>query len=363
MGKKCFLYLFILLLITVSCSSQSNYITNNNDDDIEDDITEQYNGTEIHSGLKGNFLFYVSNVDSDGDIWLYNLDENNKWQISSVDNKNLQIVSLSPDYRYIIYNKEDKKNAIFNLSEGNEMELGYYNSPEDIFSCFQDVNWVDQNQFYFFASTNGQNSRIFKAQLNNENRWIFSGLDFTFIKPEIATMNIYSLSLSYNKKILAFIAGPSLKQSYLYTFNLETKKIRNFISIKSYTDLIWAENNNIIYFFEGNYIYDINFKGAKELVISDNKEFYRLIYHPEKKFKFFYVTKFNDYFFISLKNMDLMGAGDFLCNTQNMKDISIFRDSNFVYYDNSNNEIYFFNNTTKEIKKILDQASLYQLTP
>ena len=70
MKKPVFLFLFLFAAFS-HCSSGSNYR------EFQTSLKEQevFKRTDLHSGLEGNFLFYVSDEDSDGHIFLYNVDE------------------------------------------------------------------------------------------------------------------------------------------------------------------------------------------------------------------------------------------------------------------------------------------------
>ena len=63
------LFLFSVLLY---CSSTKKDFTV-----IKEEVEqkETFERKDVHKGLEGNFLFYVSGEDSEGDIWLYNLNK------------------------------------------------------------------------------------------------------------------------------------------------------------------------------------------------------------------------------------------------------------------------------------------------
>ncbi len=353
--------IFIFLLFFFQCASEKGY-HHTFEKEIESKTT--VDATEIHNGLKGEFLFYVSKQNSLGDIWLYNLSKNNKWQITSVNNKNLQILSLSPSYQYLIYNIEEDKNVIYDLKKNDEMD--FYSSFNETysFSLFKDITWKGTGKFFFIGSTNNKSTNIFQSTLNDENKWVVEKLDISSAMTFLNEDRIYSLSLSYNQQLLAFIARNPINQLFIYVYDLSNKKIKKMIPVKQISQLIWSENNKNIFFHDEDYfIYSINFRGAKELVVSGGKLMEHLFYHPDQRFKFFYVTQLNEFYFVSLKNIDYVGQGDFLFNTKNLKDLNLFKKSDLMFYDNTSNEIYYYNLKTSEIRKILDNASLLKLSP
>ena len=363
MERKIILILLIFSIFS-HCSSATNYYS------IQSDLEKKdvFERTDVHSGLKGNFLFYVSNEDSQGDIWLYNLDSNSKWQLTSVDNRYLEVISHSTFYKYIIY-YSGKKNIIYDVNNDEEMDFKkeFFNKKYH-FSKFNNVNWVNEKKFYFLSSTNTNNKKnnIFIGQLNNEGEWSFERL---FIENEFNDLNkgsVYSLSLSYNKNLLSFIASDFDKRKYIYILDLNNNRVKRLVSVKNISELIWSENNKDIFYYERdplfNILYSINSRGAKNLVISQSKNFYTLVCYAKYKYKFFYITSLNDYNFIHIKNIDLPGTGDFLFNVQNLKNAALYQKSDLFYYDNNNNEIYYYNIKTTEIRKILDNASLIKLT-
>ena len=349
--------LFLLPYLLFYCSGSRNYVT------IQQDIEtkETFERTDIHKGLKDNFLFYVSNENSEGDIWLYNLDSDSKWQITSINNKNLQIISLSTFYKYIIYTTEEKS-VVYDVDDDDEMEFDDTDGQKYHFSAFQDVNWVNEEKFYFSSSTNQKTVNIFAAQLNEDNKWDFERMSFPDDHLFLNEKDIYSLSISYNKKLLAFIAKDQFNRKYIFTWDLNNNIIKKLIPAKKISKLIWSENNMDIFYYENFYIYSINYDGAKTLVISQNKPIYQLVYYPKYKYKFIYITSPDDYFFIHLKNIDYIGEGNFLFNARDLKNAFLYQKSDLLYYDTIENEIYYYNIQNTEIKKILDNASLYKLS-
>ncbi len=358
------LIIISLILFCSQCASEQGI--QSSDTNLEIKKERSIDHSDIHNGLTGNFLFYISNINSDGDIWLYNIDLNSKWQITSEDNDEIRLLTISPFYRYIIYTIKPNENVVYDLKENETMEFdlySVYNSMKYAFSEFHDINWDDDTSFYFIAYTNKMVTNIFKAKLNSDDKWSFELIDVRDVFPQEDFQSINSLSLSYDKKSLAFIAKNNKNNNHIYIYNLIEKTLKKLISVGKVCDLLWAENNKMIYYNDDNFIYSINYRGAKELVISTGKMIYKLNYHPAYKFKFFYISFLNDYFFINLKNVDYMGAGDFLCNTQNLKDFKPCGNSNLIFFDNDKNMVSYYNVKTTEIKKILDNASLSKLTP
>ncbi|MDD5067765.1 MAG: hypothetical protein PHF84_12035, partial [bacterium] len=84
-------------------------------------------------------------------------------------------------------------------------------------------------------------------------------------------------------------------------------------------------------------------------------------YH-QSRYKFFYDNTFNDYGFVSIKNNDYVGQGDFLFNTLKMKDLALFENPDIIYFDNQNNEIYSYSFPTMGIKKVLSDSALFRLS-
>ena len=349
--------LFLLPYLLFYCSPGRDYVTIQQDLETKD-IFER---TDIHKGIKDDFLFYISNDNSEGDIWLYNLDSNSKWQITSVNNKNLQIISISTFYKYVIYTTGNK-NIIYDIDDDDEMDYDDSVSQEYNFSAFQNINWVNEEKFYFLSSTNQKIINIFKAQLNENKEWSFKRLYFPDDYLYLNEKNIYSLSLSYNKKLLAFIAKDSLNHKYVFIWDLNNSKIKKLVPTRKTSRLIWSENNTDLYYYENYFVYSINLNGAKNLVISQSKPVYQLIYYPKYKHKFIYITSLDDYFYVHLKNIDYIGEGNFLFNAMNLKNASLYQKSDLLFYDNKDNEIYCYNLQNTEIRKILNNASLYKLS-
>ena len=242
------------------------------------------------------------------------------------------------------------------------MDFIFPSFQEINFSTFQNVNWINEEKFYFLASTNQKTTNIFIGQLNENNRWSFKKLyfpdDFLYLNEK----NVYSLSLSYNKKLMAFIVKDPINQKYISIWDLNNNKIKKLIPVKNIPTLIWSENNKDLYYYEDNFIYSINLEGAKNFVISQSKPVYQLAYYPKHKYKFIYIASLNDYFFVHIKNIDYIGEGNFLFNAMNLKNISLYQKSDLIYYNNTDNEIYYYNIQNTEIKKILNNASLYKLS-
>ncbi|MBU1075863.1 MAG: hypothetical protein KKH98_01130 [Spirochaetes bacterium] len=350
--------IIFLLIPLIQCASDTMY-TNK---DVQKP-SETIKTSDIHAGLEGDFLFYVSNDNSAGDVWLYNLNSNNKWQITRTGEEDLRIISFSPSYKFMIYHTEKEKNVIYNIGSGDEMDFYSSYNQEYKFSPFNDVCWNDAQSFYFLSSTNNLSTNIFFAELNKDEEWVFNKLDLARVIPGIQNENIYSMALSYNKELLAYIARDPVGQMYIYIYNLKQEQNNKLTPVRQKSELVWSENNKNIYFYDDMTIYSINFQGAKELAVSSSKKIYRMKYHPDSKFKFLYILNSDNYFFLYVKNVDYMGAGDFYCNVMNLNDFCKVKGSDLLFYDNTGNEIYYFNTKTSEIRKIIDHASLYKLTP
>jgi hypothetical protein len=350
----------ILFAFTIfsHCATNKDFIT------IEKELeeTNTFERTHVHSGLKGDFLFYVSHENSKGDIWLYNLNENSKWQITSEDTEKIRIISVSTFYKYIIY-FNGEKNIIYNVEENDEMFISDYPLPITKFSFMNNVNWINESLFYFTAATNEQMTNIYKAEFNEDGIWKISTVRFEIPDQHLNQKSIYDLSLSYNKTHLAFISYDTRDKKYIYSWNLKENQIKKMIRVRDHTPLIWSENNEDIYYYQENFLYSIDSKGIKNLVFSQNKTFHDLVYYPDHRFEFFYLTTTADYFFIHIKNIDELGDGKFLFNTPGLRNADVYLKSDYLYFDNSNDEIYSYNIKTTEIKKILDSASLFQFTP
>jgi hypothetical protein len=358
--KKIILQLLLLFSLFFHCSSGKNYIALQT----ELENKETFERTDVHKGLKGNFLFYVSNEESEGDIFLYNVDINSRWKLTSIDRKDLEIISLSTFYKYIVYYSMGK-NFIYDVDDKDKMDFVEKPEGEYSFSRFESVNWIDEKSFYFLSSTNSKDKSIFLAKLNDDNEWSFQNIYIPDFFVLLEKNNIEYISLSHNKNLLAFIARDSVRSKHIFILDLKKKKIKKLVPIKNVSKMIWSENNGDIFYYEisayYNILYSINLNGAKKLIVSQGKRFYDLVDFPKFRYKFFYITTLNDYYFIHMYNIDYIGIGNFLFNVKNLKNAVLFEKSDFFFYDNTNNEIYLYNTKTTEIRKILSNASLIKL--
>jgi len=116
--------------------------------------------------------------------------------------------------------------------------------------------------------------------------------------------------------------------------------------------------NTTIFYFEDTYLYSINLKKAKQLVVSQDRPFYTLFYYPKYLYKFFYVIYLNNFYFFFMKNIDYLGEGNFLFNIPDLKDIMVYQKSDYIFVDDTHNEIFYYNVKTSEIKKILENSAL-----
>lgn len=347
------IYLFSIVFLTACITQKEVQIPP--EEKVSIPSKPSFNLEEIHKGLTGNFIFYISQTENKGDIWLYNLDLNSKWQITSENKINMNIISFSPDYKYIIYNQ----NNIFNLQTRTKIDECpfYYNSSKPL--AISKVNWLSTNLFYCLATTNSITTNIFIAQ-RVDNKWCFQPLKFTQYTMDEAMK--YCLSLSPNKEWLTFISLDSINILNIFAYNIDSKELKKLIMAKSKSDLIWSEKNNRIYFYEDSYIYSISLNGEKKLEIAETYELLKLLPYPKINYKFFYITKWMNSFIVNLKNTDLLGPGDQVFQTYNLRDLTVYENPDIIYFDNRSDEIYYYNISTSETKKILEMAALFSYT-
>ena len=228
------------------------------------------------------------------------------------------------------------------------------------FNFFDKINWISSNEFYFLGSTNLKNTNIFYGKIN-DNVCKFSNFIMPFSLINFNQKNIFNLTLSYDNNLFAFIAKDEFEQLHIFIYDLNRNEIIKLVKIQNNTDLIWSEKNDKLYYYENNTIYSINLNGVKDLVLSETKNIYKLLSYPKQKYKFIYITSQNNNYYIYLKNMDNIGQGDLLFNIQDLKDILLYHNSDFLYYENFKGEIFSYNLNTTDNKLILSEASLLRL--
>ncbi len=345
---------FLALLFILGCATQKE-IQLPKEEEIIIPTKPSIDFKEIHKGLTGNFIFYISRAESQGDIWLYNFDANTKWQITSENNHEINLISCSPNYQYIIYNQQ----MILNLKENKNMDfcsVSYQKIKPDF---IDQVQWVQTNQFYFLGSTNQSVTNIFFAQ-QKEDEWCIESVNFW--PEEINNKTKYSLSLSPSKKYLVFITYDNINVISIYIYHIINKEFKKLAMIKNNSDLIWSEKDNALFYHEDSIIYSIAFSGEKKLVLLDNKKITKMFPNLKQLYKFFYITLWNNVSFINMKNTDLMGPGKTIFQIPSIKDSKISENLDLLFYDNIDNEIFYYDLSTYETKKVLDHASLFRLT-
>lgn len=312
-----------------------------------------YDIRDIHRGLEGQFLFYISREESGGDIWLYNLDSNSRWKITSEDDETLRINSFSPSYRYILYNDS----ILYDISQKEKIRFYSLDTEEIEFPRLKDVNWAAEDRFYFLSATNGGATNIFLGRISQRDCFI-EPVPLPLEHP--AEENLFSLSLSYDGNLLAFISRDPHQRKSLFVFDIKKGRMKRLISMRDTAGLLWSEKSDMLYFFEDYFLYSISLKGEKNLVVSEGKSFSRLLPFPGSRYKFLYVTTLGGYSFVSLKNLDYTGQGDFLFNAAGLKDVAVFKDAGLLFFDNGQNEIMSYHLEKKEIGKIAGNASLFR---
>ncbi|MDD5066838.1 MAG: hypothetical protein PHF84_07295, partial [bacterium] len=210
---------------------------------------------DIHKGMTGNFIFYVSRAETDGDIWLYNFDSNSKWKITSEDNAGIEVVSYSPEYRFIIHTD----NIVLNLKEDEKMGFYSWDEKKVLIPRISSVNWDTAEKFYFLSATNGSATNIFTARYKDEEEWSLDKISFDeyyYLKGK----SIYGLSLSWNKNLLAFISRDEYNQLNIFIYNIQKQKVKKLVIIKNLTGMIWSERDDTLFYYEDYYIYAINLR-------------------------------------------------------------------------------------------------------
>ncbi len=359
MKKLKFIFLIVVLVIFNNCASKKSHIKS-------DIIKEELNDyTSVNTENIGNIntdkiLLYVTKENSNGDIWLYNIEKNSKWQITDLNNPNIEIKFIAPNFSFIIFKEDTDYILDLNNEELYEIYLDAISSEKLINIKY--VNFINNNSFYCIGipTTNRNISSIYKVHKTND-RWVAQLIEIPF---EFSFLNktIYNnLVLSPDKDKLAFINNNEFGKLEIYVLNLKKQTIKKLYQLKHSTDIIWGESSSSLYYYEDTSIYNINFKKFTKLILTQDKPIIKLIPYPKQRFKFYYVAKFDDYSFMFLKNTDIIGRGKFLFNNTNIKNIYISASGKSIFWDNSNNEIYYFNLDTLQINKILDNASLLKL--
>jgi len=231
---KVWKFLFFSFLFCLACSSGEYRDFNTLKEQLEEQ--EFFAREEVHKGLKGNFMFYVSQEKSKGDIWLYNLDTDSKWRITDENNQTIKLIYLSPFYKYLVYNVENK-NRVFNIGEKEQLSFTGNGLPLERFYKIKNINWINEDGFYFLSSTNKKTTNIFVLKITQENRYFIKDFDIS-LKRKKYNGNFYSLSLSHNNRYLAFIYKAKSRQRYIYVYDLENHKIKKLVSVKSFSPLL-----------------------------------------------------------------------------------------------------------------------------
>ncbi len=358
------IFFIILLILLAGCSSYKGGIkTDIIKDEISYDSASSFTAGKVFPG--DNIIFYTTQDNSKGDIWLYNLSKNSKWQITFINSEKVKIKFVSPDYSYLLYSPDGINDYIADLNLDTVSQV-LLDTPvihnDRVLLNMQYINSIGSTSFFCVAtpSTNRNISLIFKVYRKNE-QWVATEVilpdEYNFLKKT----KFYNVILSPDKQKLAFINNNESGKWELYVYDLNQKIMYKLYGLKSVTDLVWDEESESVYFSEEMSVYEIDFKKFTKLLLTENNEIVHLIPHPRQNFKFFYVTQFENYFFIYIKNTDVVGKGKFLFNHTDVNHIKISQSGNKIFWDNKNREIYYFDVKTSVIKKILDNSSLYTL--
>ncbi len=363
-------YLFKYILIIILLIEFSNCTGNKGNVklDIIKKYSYSYNFEGIHEEIShkfSNIILYVSSENSKGDIWLYNISNNSKWQITYLNNPDIRIKFISKDYSLIVFN--DGSDNIIDITHNDVFRKIYIDYNKEIYLLnLRYIQEKESNVLYAVAtpSTNNTLVDIYKIYYNSQiEEWCAKLINWerrvSFIIKD--TNVIYNMIISPLRNKLAFISYDPENELYLYTLNLKNNKLTKIIKLNSISDIIWNEDNNSLLYYEGESIFKVDNKGLNKLILTEVYPIVKLIQMEGEYFKFFYITNFQNFYFFYLKNMDLIGKGKFLFNSLNVRNVRVSADGKSIFFDTLNNELYIFNLKDSSLSKLFENSSLASL--
>ncbi len=306
-----------------------------------------------------NSIVFVSSQQTDGDVWLYDIDKNSLWQITFLDDSEIKICGVSPDNRFIVITYDKNKGYVIE-SEHNDLIPIRDSMYESELKSINDVYWISNNVFLCIASNEYYDSKIFKVFRTKNEEWIFEPFEFPLMN---IAQTAETISLSHNKKYLAILSKELELEKMLYVYNFDTSDFKKLTMIsQSNVKFIWNEENNAIFYNHRNAIFQIDFKGFNKVIVAESKKISNIYQNPESRFKIYYTIENNGEVSLYLKDTDKLGPGQILKTIKNLKDIYFLNNGEKLFYDTFDNEIHSLNLKTLEDNLLFSDSALFYLS-
>ena len=302
--------------------------------------------------VRSNSFIFLSASQTEGDLFLYDFLKNSLTQLSFFNNKEIKIISYSPDKKFILLSVENYKPNIFIPSE-NKITAIKNKIYNDELLFIKSVEWLDNNSFLAIGKNYEYENAIFKVYLKSDDEIFYTFLDSLLID------NCLQFSLSHNKKFLAIFR----EDFGIWILNLENFEFKNIINLDEQYNisLIWNEDDSSIFYNSKNIIFNIDLNGFNKIVLVETDNIDKIYQSPEKKFKLYYTIKKDNKTLIFLKDIDKVGRGEFLFSVDFLKDLFFISDK-ILFYDTYKNEIYSIDLESLESKLIFNYSGIYSLT-
>jgi len=268
--KKYLIITACLFFIFSNCTSTNTTLSQ----DSEYLHTNQINNT--------NSFFYVSKQQTDGDIWLYDMDKNSFWEITSQNDSDIKILSVSYDNKYIVFEDEEVyivdafSNRISSIKDiyGEEMKSIY------------NIDWISNNMFLCLTHSDNYTTQKLLHVYKKDNEWIYQQVDDMFYT---GSFKVVKFKTSHNKKYVSILSKESDDGVVLYIYDNESQhtKQMNFIN-QTNVDVIWSDDNNTLFYNQGKAVYEIELNGFNKIICMEDSDILRLYQNPKYKFKLYY---------------------------------------------------------------------------
>lgn len=341
------LILFWILLVILRCAHKGSIIKETPEIKIAPKPTPVY---------AKNSIFFVSSQQTEGDVWLYDFEKNSLWQITFLDDSELEICGVSPDNRFIVITYNEGKGYVIE-SEYNDLIPIRDSIYESELKSINNICWISNDMFLCIGSNENFDSKIFRVFRTKDEKWIFEPFEIPLINIALTTERI---ALSHNRKYLAILTKELELEKILYVYNFDTADLKKLGMIsQSNVKLIWNEENNAIFYNHKNAIFQIDFKGFNKVIVSEQKKISNIYQNSETRYKIYYTIESNGEVSLYLKDTDRLGPGQILKRIKNLKDIYFCAGK--LFYDTLDNEVHSLNLETLEDNLLFSDSALFYL--
>lgn len=340
--------MFLALFVFLTCSVKNQTIKE--DKPVPDNT--------IQSIPQKQAFYFISGQHSEGDVWLYDIVANSFWQITYLNNANIEIINVSPDRAYVIIQDENHDAFVIHSDAREYFPIKRYPDEKKL-KLIRNICWISNHAFLCVASDEEKGDTVFKVSLLDDEWYSYEFEPFGVLnisKPE-------SMILSADRKYLGFLATDISHNNILSLYRMDKNDI-NQLSFVNGTNihLIFNEQNNGLFYNENKTLYKIDFNKYTKILLIGPETIVNLYQNPKFKYLIYYTIKGdNNFTLLYEKNTDTIGPGTYLHSFSGIRDIYFFEDGKTLYYDTFKNELHSFDLKTHEDRLIFNDCALFSL--